>query len=141
MPDTSYLKWKFTYNATNKTVERNNPEIFYNASENIYKLLSDFNKHNSEWDSFKNRLFKCFSFINDSDIEKYEFYQKLFPEIGFFYNNDLWKDEAILISRKFIDLPENIPTQEFKIKKDRKWFYFHNIAIEQREFVLGLCEK
>ena len=140
-PDIAYLKWKYTYKSSGKTVERNNSEIFFAASKNIYDILSNFNEQNSEWESFNARLYKCFSFINDSDKDKYEFFQKLFPEIGFYYNEDLWKDEAILISREFIEPPNNIQNIEYKLKEDTKWFHFHSIAIEQREFVLGKVKQ
>ena len=135
-PDTSYLRWKYKNVFSKKIIERNNLDIFIDASTTIFNILSDFNNNKTQISEFESRLIKCFSFINDSKQEKFEFYKKIFPEIGFYYNKNQWRDEAMIISREFVNHENKSNMVEFDLGKDPKWFYFHHNALEQRELIL-----
>ncbi|RLD79613.1 MAG: hypothetical protein DRJ07_11525, partial [Bacteroidetes bacterium] len=88
------------------------------------------------------KLIECFSYQADSIEEKYKKFQKVFPEIGFFYDENQWRDEALSVSdnSKFGKiLQEN--NQSYKLGSDKKWFYFHLAALDQREYILGLIKS
>ncbi len=140
-PDLSFLKWKYTYAKSNKEVIRDNFEEFYKAAKTIYNILLDFNNGENNWSSFENKLIDCLKYEVYSAKEKFEYYQKIFPEIGFYYNHKQWEKEAINISRKFVSLPDKMEIIKGDVtdKKDLKWFYFHKIALEQRNYILKKC--
>jgi len=140
-PDLSFLKWKYTYAKTKKEVVRDNFQEFYEAAKTIYNILLDFNNKKSNWTSFEDKLIDCLKYETFDAEEKFEYYQKIFPEIGFYYNSNQWEKEAINISRKFVSLPQKMEIIKGDVtnKKDLKWFYFHKIALEQRYYILKKC--
>jgi len=140
LPDLSHLKWRYRKISTNKITERNNTEIFLDAAENIFNIFNGLNKQTNLKD-IKEKLSECFSFEANSVDNKFKKFQKIFPEIGFYYDVKQWHNEALNVVE-----PKNIIT---KIKKDKpnyvlgsdkKWFYFHLAALEQREYVMDLLK-
>ena len=138
LPDQSHLIWRFKKINTNEIIERNNTEIFIDAAENIFNIFNGLNEK-TNWKDVKKKLEECFSIEEKSVDKKFKKFQKVFPEIGFYYDSNHWHNEALNVIE-----PKNIVN---KIKKDKpnyvlgsdkKWFYFHLAALEQREYVLDL---
>jgi hypothetical protein len=139
-PDISHLRWRFVKESENTVYERDNAQLFLEAAENIIKLLKGLNEI-SDWESAKNKLLECFLFENNDIDEKFKKFQKTFPEIGFYYDEKQWRNEAIstLEKKKLIKIMDQKPS--YIIGNDKKWFYFHLAAHDQRNFVLNLIEK
>jgi hypothetical protein len=140
LPDLSHLKWRFTKESGDELFERDNKLLFIEAAENIInKLKGLINLKN--WPLIKEKLLECFGFEVDNIDEKFKKYQRLFPEIGFYYDINQWRNEALrLIERKKIrNMIEQKPT--FSLGNDKKWFYFHLAANDQRNYVLDLIEQ
>lgn len=140
-PDQSHLKWRYLKNSTGKIHERDNTELFIEAAANIFDIFKGIQKDIS-WVDIKVKLFECFSFEADSIEEKFKKFQKVFPEIGFFYDENQWRNEAIRVtkSNKIVKiLKEDKPT--YVLGSDKKWFYFHLAALEQREYVMSLIKN
>ena len=140
-PDQSHLKWRFRKLNTNKIIERNNPEIFLDAAENIFDIFIGLNK-NTIWKDVKNKLAECFLIEDNSTDKKFKKFQQVFPEIGFYYDSNQWHNEALKVVE-----PKNIVNKLKKDKpnyilgSDKKWFYFHLVANEQREYVMNLLQS
>lgn len=140
-PDQSHLKWRYLKNSTGEPHERDNTLLFIKAAENIFNLFRGI-KSDISWREIEVKLFECFSYEADSIEEKYKKFQKVFPEIGFFYDEIQWRDEALSVvaSSKIVKiLKEDNPS--YTLGSDKKWFYFHLAALEQREFVMSLIKS
>jgi len=138
LPDQSYLKWRFRKINDNKIIEINNTELFIDAAKNIFDIFNGWNKK-IEWENIKKKLEECFSIKEESIANKFKKFQKVFPEIGFYYDANQWHNEALNVVE-----PKNIVNKLKKDKpnyvlgSDKKWFYFHLAALEQREYVMDL---
>jgi hypothetical protein len=139
-PDISNLKWRFVKESDNTVYEKDNAQLFLEAAENIVKLLRGLNDL-SEWKLLENKLLECFLYENNDLDEKFKKFQRTFPEIGFYYDDQQWRNEAIstIEKKKLINLVDKRPS--YVIGNDKKWFYFHLAAHDQRNFVLDLIEK
>ncbi len=140
-PDQSHLKWRYIKENTGTRHERNNTKLFIEAAENIFDIFIGIQK-DILWQEVKVKLFECFSFEAESIEDKYKKFQKVFPEIGFFYDENQWRDEALSLadSKKIVKiLKDDNPT--YILGSDKKWFYFHLAALEQREHILALIKK
>jgi len=139
-PDISYLKWRFVKESGNEVYERDNSQIFIEAAENILALFKGINEL-VEWDSIKQKLHECFSFEAENSEEKFKKFQRTFPEIGFYYDENQWRTEALRLveKNKLAKMMDKKPA--FVIGNDKKWFYFHLAAHDQRNFALALIEK
>lgn len=139
-PDQSHLKWRYRKLSTNTIIERDNSKIFLEAAENIFNIFIGINKK-SEWESLKTKLNECFLFYSDSLDEKFNKFQKVFPEIGFYYDSKQWHNEALSVVK-----PNNIVKKikedkpNYILGSDKKWFYFHLAALEQREFIIKFLQ-
>ena len=127
-PDTSYMRWRYKNDFSGKIIERNNLDIFIEASTTIFNILSEFNNNKTKFSEFESRLIKCFSLINDSKQEKFEFYKKTFPEIGFYYNSNQWRDEALIITREFVNQKNKTTCNA----KDLLFTLFLNVTLLER---------
>ena len=139
-PDQSHLKWQYKKLSTGKIHERDNTSLFIDAAENIFNLFIGI-KSKSIWEDIKIKLFECFSFESESVDDKFKKFQTVFPEIGFFYDSNQWREEALLVadSSKLIKLiKEDNPS--YTLGSDKKWFYFHLAALEQREHIIDLLK-
>jgi hypothetical protein len=139
-PDISHLKWRFVKASGNTVYERDNTQLMMEASELIFNLLQGIGG-TENWEGIQFRFQECFSFESSNIEEKYIKFQKTFPEIGFYYQENQWKDEAIrLIERtKLMQVMEQTP--RYVLGSDKKWFYFHLAAYEQRTFVTSILES
>lgn len=140
-PDQSHLKWRYQKDSTGKIHERDNTQLFIEAAENILHIFKGV-KSDVSWNDIKVKLSECFSFEADSIDDKFKKFQKVFPEIGFFYDETQWRNEALSIadSSKIVKiLKEDNPS--YVLGNDKKWFYFHLVALEQREYIMGLIKK
>jgi hypothetical protein len=140
-PDKSYLKWRYRKANSTDFFERDNPRLFLKAAESIFDLFVGADK-NVDFQTVKTKLFECFSFETDNPEEKFKKFQKVFPEIGFYYDEYQWKNEALEIMQgtKIKELLKN-SEPAYVLGSDKKWFYFHFAAEEQRAFVLNLLKK
>jgi hypothetical protein len=139
-PDISHLKWRFTKESETVVYERDNTQLYLEAAENIVELFQGFNDLN-EWEDVKQKLQECFSFETENLVEKFKKFQRTFPEIGFYYDELQWRNEALqLVERsKLKEMIDKKPA--FVIASDKKWFYFHLAAHDQRNLVLGLIQN
>ncbi|MCF6243322.1 MAG: hypothetical protein L3J74_18545 [Bacteroidales bacterium] len=140
-PDKSYLKWRYKKADSKEFFERDNPRLFLQAAEHIIDLFIGANK-DLGIDNLKTRLFECFSFETDNLEDKFKKFQQVFPEIGFYYDEYQWRNEALEIMQenKIKELlKDNNPS--YVLGSDKKWFYFHFAAQEQREYILNLLKK
>lgn len=137
--DQSHLKWRFYKESENKTYERDNTELFIDAAEHIIRILKGTSEL-KEWPQTKQKLLECFSYEPKSLEDKINKFQSVFPEIGFYYNDQQWRNEAIntVNGKKLINTQNN---KDYVLGSDKKWFYFHLAALEQREYVLNLLEN
>ncbi len=140
-PDQSYLKWKYKKLSTGKIHERDNTQLFIEAAKNIFNLFTGI-QSDINWNDIKVKLHECFSFNADSVNDKFKKFQTVFPEIGFFYDETQWREEALQVadSSKLIKILKE-ENQSYILGSDKKWFYFHLAALEQREYILNLIKK
>lgn len=136
-PDQSHLKWRFVKEANNQLYERDNTELFLEAAEQILVLLKGVSAL-SFWPVIKTKLRECFSYQPDSIEDKFKKFQEVFPEIGFYYDENQWREEALsAVNRtKLVKVIDD--RNHYVLGSDKKWFYFHLVALEQREYILGL---
>lgn len=131
-PDQPFRTWKYKKAKNKSSNLRHNLDVFIDAAENIYKFLLSITDKYNEWNSFSDRLIQCLSYTNESIKKRKNKYRKLFPEIGFYYNENQWRND-------FFKENYNHKTcflQEENDYKKQKWLEFHRAAISQREFVL-----
>lgn len=140
-PDQSHLKWRFIKDADGKTYERDNTLLFIDAAEHIFNLLIGM-KRDVDWPELRNKLFECFSFVPESLDDKIKKFQRVFPEIGFYYDEEQWRNEALLtVERSKIFKVIKEENHSYVLGSDKKWFFFHFAALEQRDYVFKLLEK
>jgi len=125
-PDMANLEWKYEYdgtnNITNAKTERNNSEIFMDASKHIFEYLCQANKKSSikeAWNEFKDDLDDCLKSINDDSILNINIFngKEKFRNISLSYNENRWKNKALN-------------------QQNEKWFYFHIEAYNQRNSII-----
>lgn len=132
LPDLPYANWKYKYGVSNKKIIRNNLDIFIDAAKCIYGFLCDISSDKYvQFSKFGGKLIKCMSFASKSKKKRAKIYKSLFPEIGFFYDEDFWQKNIIKPTKKFIT--SEITPQ----KQDYRWLNFHKAAFEQRNFVIN----
>jgi hypothetical protein len=139
-PDQSHLKWRFVKESDRQTYERDNTKLFLEAAEHIILLLKGQNDL-TLWPEIKLKLEECFSFQGNSVEDKFKKFQRVFPEIGFYYDEKQWRNEAIRTverSKLIKAIKDSKPT--YVLGSDKKWFYFHLAALDQRNYVLGLMD-
>lgn len=119
-PDLTHLEWTYGYDETNNVVNaatsRDNPAIFMDASKHIFDYLCRANgkdQNQTPWDSFKEKLNYCLGIPSDDSELKKEVFKQRFPDIELFYNENIWKNEALN-------------------GKNDHWFHFHVAAYDQR---------
>ncbi|MDF1546258.1 MAG: hypothetical protein P1P88_00460 [Bacteroidales bacterium] len=140
-PDQSHLKWRFLRKSDNKVYERDNTQLFLDAAEKIMLMFKGVDPIKL-WPQTKTKLYECYSYQADSMEDKFMKFQRVFPEIGFYYDANQWRNEALrTIERKKILKVIKEEEKHFVLGSDKKWFYFHLAALEQREFVLELLDK
>ncbi len=140
-PDKSYLKWRYRKANSTDFFERDNPRLFLKAAESIFDIFVGTGK-DIDFENIKTRLYECFSFEADNLEEKFKKFQQNFPEIGFYYDEYQWRSEALEVM-KGDKIKELMKAGEpaYVLGSDKKWFYFHFAAQEQRAFVLNLLKK
>jgi len=122
MPDISHLKWRFTKVSNKNGIIRDNTVIFMQASFKIFEIFKDITKSTNEWIVDDYKFLQCYNQKTNNLNLKFEFYKTKFPKISFDYDENLWKNEALA-------------------GKDKKWFYFHIEALEQRKFIMNLLDN
>ncbi len=140
-PDQSHLKWRYVKESDGKTYERDNTLLFIDAAEHIFNILKGMRKEDI-WSEVKSKLFECLSVEAESLEVKMNKFQQVFPEIGFYYDEEQWRNEALLTverSKLFKTIKEE--NQKYVLGSDKKWFFFHFAALEQRDYIIKLLEK
>lgn len=135
-PDLPYLVWKFMKIKGQTFYIKNNLDIYIDAAYNIFNFLKTFTNSSKKWETFSGKLIDCLSFVNDSLNKRCDNYAAKFPEIGFYYNKNLWKNNLLF--------PNKYPQKTYEIKHykpDSKWILFHKAAYEQRKFVMSNIKK
>ncbi len=135
-PDQPFRTFKFQKLKNRKVYYHNNLNKYIDAAEKIFDFLKTFTDKSQKWSSFAPRLIKALSFVSDSLSKRCEKYAELFPEIGFYYNKNLWKNK-ILYPNKNLFLTRELSPEEI----DNKWILFHKAAYEQRKWVLKNIKK
>jgi hypothetical protein len=140
-PDLSNLRWRFIKESDESPHERDNTQLFLEAAENILMILKGWNEL-KDWDEVKSKLQECFEYERNETEEKFKKFQRIFPEIGFYYDENQWRSAAIrLVERSKLMTMMTENRARFVLGSDKKWFFFHLAALEQRNFVLSLIEK
>jgi len=140
-PDLTHLTWKYEHDYSGIEINRDNTNIFLDAAQTIFLLLCDITGESPNWKKYVGNIKECLAYPTESMKHKFEKYQETFSiyDIHFDYDEDEWKKAALdggffnwreLDAREYGEL-------NFKFNKDRKWFYFHMEAFEQRKFVKG----
>ena len=139
-PDQSHLTWRFVKESENQLYERNNTELFLDAAESILSLVKGVNSL-AFWPEIKIKLKECFSYEANSIEAKFQKFQEVFPEIGFYYDENQWRNEALnaVTGKKLHKMIDD--KEHYVLGSDKKWFYFHLVALEQREYVLELIDN
>ncbi len=130
-PDLPFMNWRFQRMKNKANITKNNLGIFIDAAQNVYSFLKTITKQGEDWSEFGGKLVQCLSNMENSLVKRCNFYRYSFPEIGFYYNPNTWKNEIFSVEKHAL-------TKEIKRKdKSLKWFLFHKAAWEQRKFVLA----
>jgi hypothetical protein len=139
-PDQSHLKWRFVKEVENQVYERDNTALFLDAAKNIINLFKGTNSLEF-WSSIRTKLQECFSYQPDLIEDKFKKFQAVFPEIGFYYDANQWREEALsaVNNKKLMKVIDD--NDHYVLGSDKKWFYFHLAALEQREYVLKLLNN
>lgn len=140
-PDYSHLKWRYKKLSSSKVHERDNTQIFIEAAENIFNMFIGIEK-NASWVEIKQKLSECFSLDTENVDEKFKKFQKVFPEIGFYYDETQWRSEALRVTKssKITKILKD-DKKSYVLGSDKKWFYFHFAALEQREYIMSLIKN
>jgi len=151
-PDQPFLRWKYTRRMTNEVIRRNNTNIFLCAAKTIYDLLLDIDKSELDtpiaWESLKKRIRTLLAY-KEEDVEKRcarwrKAFEKLFKPLGFEYDKQAWRDEALHPLRATDTNWDHLAPSDFKHLRfpltpgffDSKWVHFHKSALRQRHLVL-----
>lgn len=140
-PDISHLRWRYIKESDGRIYERDNPAVFMEAARQIASVFELYEGKN-DWKLLEPLVYKCFCFESDSLEEKVFQYSKLFPDIHFSYDKNQWKNESLILP----DRPYQLKlgwndSPHYKQGIDKKWFYFHRAAYQQREYIMGLLRK
>jgi len=117
LPDLSHLKWRYTKVANENLIIRDNTLIFMQASNEIFNIFKKISNSDEDWSFHDFRFLQCFNKKTENLDEKIVNFKNKFPEIDFIYDENRWMNSAL----------EN---------KDKKWFYFHIEALNQRKYIL-----
>ncbi len=135
-PDMPFLRWRYIKDKTKEMILRDNPSIFLDAAFHIFEVLSEIHKPRIEWEKLSARINRFFSVKLTESRERLLYLQEVFPEIQLKYDSNKWRRKAL----KFLTIDDNPITPGF-VGKDYKWFYFHNMAYDQRKFVLERIKR
>jgi len=119
-PDVTHLEWRYDYDGTNNVVnavtQRQNTDIFMDASKHIFEYLckaAGKDDIQTLWNGFEGDLRYCLETpSDDADLKKWVCHKR-FPDITLFYNENTWKNDALN-------------------RKNDHWFHFHMAAYDQR---------
>ena len=145
-PDETHLKWSFVKSTSGKQIIRDNTEIFLDAAEQIFNLLSQFHNNQNQFKTIRSKLEKCFKVEHRNYKDNKMEYIKEFPTI---FNNPNeydeleWRNEALKNgSTNFLgfDIGDYL-NQNYNFNGDLKWFYFHWEAWEQRRKIVNLIKQ
>ena len=140
-PDQSHLKWSYIKDSDSKVYQRDNTLLFMDAAENIYNIFRG-NKQEDIWTETKSKMFECFSFEAKSLDDKIKKFQRVFPEIGFYYDEEQWRNEALhTVEQNRLFKARKEDSEFYVLGSDKKWFFFHFAALEQREYIYKLIEN
>lgn len=117
LPDLSHLKWRYTKVSNKNLIIRDNTLIFMQASNEIFNKFKKVTKSDEDWIFHDFMFLQCFNKKFETIEKKIDNFKTKFPDIEFIYDENRWKKEAL----------EN---------NDKKWFYFHIEALNQRKFIL-----
>lgn len=142
-PDLPYLKFEYE-NGLKGKVFRDNRDLVDAVVVDAFRIL---NKANNSYRFLSAPLLRkiesCLSFQNKRLSRRMGRWWDEFPKVKFSYDKNTWQREAIgnelpfdvLESLKFVGTPR------YEFRGDRKWFWFHQAAKEQREFVMSRIKK
>lgn len=132
-PDLPYIRWKYKKGEdTNlEQITRNNLDIYIDAAEKIYDYFTKVAPTNGvQISDFKAKLVKGLSYVNEDYSKREKKYKSLFPEIGFHYDNENWKNNVLN------PIEKQFSTDFLEEKKTTyKWLIFHKAALNQRNFI------
>ena len=153
LPDIPSQKWQYK-TIDGKSVERDNPAIYLEAADAIYRFLSGadpaniFRRLPGLWRKTRGEMIKLFEtpFRNTEDHHQAweEQFSQLFKPYPFRYDKHAWKRQALIsVGAKKIDW-ESIPKEavyeiQFALTRDfyrSSWVQFHRAALKQRHYVL-----
>lgn len=130
-PDLPFMNWSFKKIKNRGKITKNNLSSYIDAAEHIFSFLKSITNQGYKWENFGGKLVQCISNVEHSLSKRCNFYKTSFPEIGFYYNPNLWKNQLLSADR-------NTLTKTIKKEnKDLKWLLFHKAAWEQRKFVMS----
>ncbi|MFH0734391.1 MAG: DUF6765 family protein [bacterium] len=139
-PDKTNLLWMIQYANNSKIKMRNNPFSFLDSAKTIYGELISITGAENTWDVFSEKI-KTFLEQpkgNDSYPESFAASSLLFPDISFGYDENEWKKLAItgnVYDWKGKHFERDMQNEIFNFNGDLKWFFFHEAALEQRDYV------
>jgi hypothetical protein len=137
-PDQSHLQWKYEHDASGFEYLRDNTSILLEAARTIFAHLCAITEKSGNWKSLVNKIKECFTVPSDSIKKKFQKYRELFQDVGFDYDEDTWRNQALKgESFDWINFEkEDYANQTYEFNGDMKWFYFHMAAYEQRRFAI-----
>ena len=92
------------------------------AANYIFNKFLIATESDAEWSEFDFMFLQCFNKKTEDLEVKYQNYKLKFPDVEYIYDENKWKNDALA-------------------DKDKKWFYFHIEASNQRNYILNIIEK
>jgi len=117
-PDLSHLKWRYSKSSNKNLIIRDNTLLCMQAANNIFEVFKKITNSNQNWSYFDYLFLQCFNKKTEVLEEKYANFVNKFSDVSFNYDENKWKKDAL----EYID---------------KKWFYFHIEACNQRNYVLN----
>ncbi|MBU0764371.1 MAG: hypothetical protein KJ607_06015 [Bacteroidetes bacterium] len=135
LPDMSHVIIRYRHCRSGNETVCNNPEIFMAAAKAVYAVLCKIERNYESWKSFEGDLRYCIAASVEDNEEKARLYEKTFPQISFYYDEEEWRKEALSGSsydrEKFRS--NDFRSEAYSVRGDMKWFWFHVGAWEQRQ--------
>lgn len=129
LPDRPNLRWRYRKAVSGQLIEKNNPNVFIDASAHIFDILTAVSGKHRTFDKTKRLLEKAFS-VSKTAVEEYRVYGML--DLHRFY------EEHYQIDLHYRSEDWQIQDVDFQGDVDQlKWLFFHMAAYRQRNFVLS----
>ena len=140
LPDKTNLLWMIQYANNNKIKMRNNPFLFLDSAKTIYTELINITGSENGWENISEKIKTYLEKPkgDDSYPDSFAAASLLFPDISFGYDEKEWRKLAItgnVYDWKGKHFERDIQPEIFTFNGDLKWFFFHEAALEQRDYV------